>query len=155
MTRPTITAFALVLAAAAAACTIYPAEPASPTYAKDVQPIFMAHCVRCHGGGGMLTNETIDGAWSPDARRLLPRSPGDDRGDCTARSTAVCPLLLCASMARSTARRAVDGSRTTLIEFYLFDAAKSRAPCRRCPAAPLNEWEMNIVGRWIGNGAPP
>jgi len=50
MTRAKITAFALLLAAAGAGCTIYPAEPASPTYAKDVRPILAAHCTRCHGG---------------------------------------------------------------------------------------------------------
>ena len=62
--RATITVFALLLAAAGAGCTIYPAEPASPTFTKDVQPILVAHCARCHGGGERRspTRSTAHGA---------------------------------------------------------------------------------------------
>jgi mono/diheme cytochrome c family protein len=31
--------------------------PLFPTYARDVKPIMEAHCIRCHGAGGMLNGD--------------------------------------------------------------------------------------------------
>src|SRR5262245_49141375 len=45
-----------------------PADPpANPTFAKDVGPLFLAHCTRCHSADpdpaamGRLRHETVDG----------------------------------------------------------------------------------------------
>jgi hypothetical protein len=33
------------------------AVPENPSYARDIQPLMDAHCVRCHGGGGKLNGD--------------------------------------------------------------------------------------------------
>ena len=50
---------ALALWTTTVACT--PEVPANPTYTNDVQPIFIAHCVRCHGAGDMLNAMLVNG----------------------------------------------------------------------------------------------
>jgi hypothetical protein len=31
--------------------------PENPSWSRDIQPLMEAHCVRCHGGGGMLNGD--------------------------------------------------------------------------------------------------
>ena len=153
-TRTMIAAFALLLAAAGAGCTIYPAEPTSPTYAKDVQPILAAHCTRCHGGDGTLTNEdggTRAGAIDCYLDQLA------DRGDCTTLvDGGQPPFSQCKPGAKYCATAPLaPGTPTTLFDFYVFQAADSPTPMPPPPAAPLNDWELNTLKRWAANGAPP
>ena len=66
MTVPRRSLLVPVLASLLAACGAEPA-PDMPTYARDVQPLMFARCVRCHGAGGTLNNDpgqlgTIRGA---------------------------------------------------------------------------------------------
>ena len=150
MTRPAITAFALVLAATATACTVYPAEPASPTYVKDIHPIFMAHCVRCHGGGGVLTNETIDGRMETGTPVACYLDAFEDRGDCSAVDGGAPNPALCKHGAKY-CTTPVSGTNSFLY-LYLFGNAARMPPL---PAPELNEWELNTIRRWIDNGAPP
>ena len=158
MTRLTITTFALLLAAAGAGCTVYPAEPGAPTFTKDVQPILAAHCVRCHGGGNSLTNEA-------DASRVATiecyLDQMADRGDCTTRvDGGQVPLTTCMPGAKFCATPLPPAATpgTSLFDVYVFRPADMNQEALRMPpppAAPLNDWEMNTLKRWVANGAPP
>jgi len=149
--RLTITAFALALAATAAACTVYPSEPASPTYAADVHPIFMAHCARCHGGGGMLRKEIVDGGESTSPSGMIDcyLDRYEDRGDCTLDDAGPLP---------ATCQQGAHTCATTfalLMKTYIHVGESNPKPMPPPPSPPLNEWELNVVDRWIVNGAPP
>ncbi len=155
MTRTTITAFALLLAAAGAGCTVYPAEPASPTFAKDVQPILAAHCTRCHGGGGMLRNEvnpsrpqTIECFLDQYADRNRLQHPVD--GGQPLLNTCMPGAKYCATPLPPTSTPG-----TSLFDIYVFGPAAVANPMPPPPAAPLNDWEMNTLKLWVANGAPP
>jgi len=152
MTRPTTTAIAFVLAAAAADCTTYPAEPASPTFANDVQPIFMAHCVRCHGANDMLANETLDGVVASGRPLSCYLDRLENRGDCSPVDGGPPDRLLCKLGAGACAVR--DASGTSLIDAYLFNFSQDSGGMPPLPAAPLNAWEKNVVRRWLDSGAP-
>jgi hypothetical protein len=156
MMRAMMTAFALLLAAAGAGCTVYPAEPTSPTFAKDVQPILAAHCTRCHGGDGTLTNE-VDGSRPQSIECYLDQYA--DRGDCTTPVDGGPPLVTqckpgakyCASPLPSPP----GTPPTSYFDIYVFNAAATPNRMPPPPAAPLNDWEMNTLKRWAANGAPP
>jgi hypothetical protein len=158
MTRTTITAFALLLAAAGGGCTSYPAEPGAPTFTKDVQPILAAHCTRCHGGGGTVSNEA-DASRSGTIECFFDQLA--DRNDC---STPVDggqpPLTACRPGAKFCATPLPPASTpgTSLFDIYVFRPADNNDDVGRMPpppAAPLNDWEMNTLRRWVANGAPP
>lgn len=135
-----------------AACTTLPAEPASPTFAKDVQPIFAAHCTRCHGGGGMLRNEAT------------PSRPGavecyldqmEDRGDCSLVDGGLPPLLQCMPGVRFCATMPIPLTTTTLFDLFFFGTLGTANRMPPPPAAELNDWEVNTIRRWVAAGAPP
>ena len=133
---------ALMVAAAMlslAACN--PEVPAAPTYAKDVQPILDAHCVRCHGANDMLNA-------LPDAR--TPNLPQPqlcyfqrfaDEGDCTADPT-------------NCKRGAGNPQCYAMIKLRITapDDAVARMPPK--PADPLNDWEQDVLLRWGANPLP-
>jgi len=153
MKSTTIAALALLLAATGVACTSYPAEPTSPTFAKDVQPILAAHCTRCHGGDGTLTNEA-----NPTRTQTIEcyLDQMADRGDCTTPVDGGPPLLTaCRPGAKYCASPLPGGGTTSLFDIYVFMAAETATPMPPPPAAPLNDWEMNTLKRWAANGAPP
>jgi hypothetical protein len=153
MTWPATTAFALALAATAAACTLYPAEPTAPTYARDIHPIFMAHCARCHGGGGVLSNETINGKAQTGKPVACYLDAFEDRGDCSAVDGGAPDPTLCRRGAKF-CTAPVTGSRSFL-DIYLFEMAGTAKRMPPPPAPELNEWEMTTIRRWLDNGAPP
>jgi hypothetical protein len=153
MPRPAITVCALVLAATTAACTLYPAEPSAPTFTSDVRPILMAHCVRCHGANDMLANEIIDGAVAGGPPLTCYLDSLDDRGDCSSVDGGPPDRRLCKRGAGHCAARDPT-SDLSLFDFYVFRAAGTADRMPPPPAAPLNEWEMNTLQRWVANGAP-
>jgi hypothetical protein len=152
MKSATITAFALLLAAAGVACTSYPAEPTAPTFTKDVQPILAAHCTRCHGGDGTLTNEA-----NPTRPQTIEcyLDQMADRGDCATPVDGGAPLLTACRPGAKYCASPLPGSDTSLFDIYVFRAAETATPMPPPPAAPLNDWEMNTLKRWAANGAPP
>ena len=155
MTRTTITAFALLLVAAGAGCTVYPSEPASPTFAKDVQPILAAHCTRCHGGGGTVANE-VDGSRTGTIECYLDQYA--DRGDCTPVDGGPPPSSQCrpgAKYCASPLPSPPGTPPTSLFDIYVFGPGAVANPMPPPPAEPLNDWEMNTLKRWAANGAPP
>ena len=150
MTRAMLTTFALLLAAAGAGCTVYPAEPTSPTYAKDIHPIFMAHCARCHGAGGMLRKEIIKGVESPPGVIQCYLDNYDDRGDCTPIDGGA-PSPTCQPGAHTCATADIYKIfLNTYIHLPESDAKRMPPP----PSPPLNDWELNVVDRWIANPLP-
>jgi hypothetical protein len=155
MMRAAITTFALALAAATAGCTLYPSEPAAPTFSKDVQPILAAHCTRCHGGGGMLRKEIVDGGESPSGTIECYLDQMADRGDCTTLVDGGQPLLINCMPGAKFCATPLAGPGTSLFDLYVFKAVDTPKPMPPPPAAPLNEWEMNTLQRWVANGAPP
>jgi hypothetical protein len=129
---------ALALWTTTVACT--PEVPANPTYTNDVQPIFIAHCVRCHGAGDMLNAMLVNG------RSQAPRACYLDRyettGDCTTTpiDSAVCQMgagsMFCAPM--------IPG------RIKPTDASRMPPP----PSDPLTDWEKDVINRWAANQFP-
>lgn len=149
---------ALLVGAAVAlgslACGCGPPVPATPSYAADVRPIFLSHCVRCHGAGpdgGMLNKPTEP--TGPDAAPLAS-DPN--------------PVINCYLNQYDTINCApVDGgqpanchygahfwatTQATLLKVKLHGSVEPMPPP---PAPKLDDWEMKVVDAWIAAGAPP
>ena len=123
-----------------------------PSYAIDVSPIFAAHCARCHNSNGPDGGSLGD----PKEFPLGPRPQGydsnvpdfchfdayDDRGDCSLDGgvpspTCVMGARTCATLLRS--------------NFSSYIRTGVMPPP---PAAKLNDWELDVVERWIANPLP-
>jgi hypothetical protein len=130
-----------------AACS--PAKPDSPTFANDVRPILIAHCTRCHGGGGMLNGDPI--STSPTYR--TPPLDGffdtyEDQGDCTADGGSIPRPPVCMHGAHSYAVAPLQSLWTSYVPSLMPPP----------PAAALNDWELSVLNHWIQNpvcGAGP
>jgi hypothetical protein len=115
--------------------------PETPTFAKDVGPIFAAHCVRCHGAGGTLNS---------DPRAADTGTPGAyldqyaDKGDCTLDAMGIVPPT-CIPAARFEAE-------TGQLEVYLHGPEQVRMPPP--PGAPLSPWELAVVDNWLAETPP-
>jgi hypothetical protein len=137
---------ALALAALPAACSA--PVPASPSYEANVRPIFMSHCVRCHGAGGTL-NQAFNPT-GPDAAPLTsdPLKPITcylnqyDDTNCTpgdAGLPANCHhgAKFCTTIANGIGVR-IHGGGTA-------------RPMPPPPAPPLDDWELKVVDAWLLN----
>ena len=131
----------VVLAAAAGACT--PAVPGTPSYERDVRPIFMANCVRCHGAGGTVQNEA-NGTQTGKIECFL--NVYDDPTDCPDGGTAA----PCQPGAHTCA---TSPSLKVFFPHFLHPASGGpRMP--PAPSEPLNSWELDVVDRWLANPIP-
>ena len=123
-----------------------PEVPANPTYSRDVKPILMARCVRCH-------DETFRGdpAGSPN-----PGPPAtchlnryENTGDCTATS------LTCSIGASGCANTPGLGSYLAGKIDPSVDDSLRMPPL---PADRLSDYEWGVLNRWMtnldANGAP-
>jgi hypothetical protein len=124
-----------------------PEVPVNPSFARDVQPIFNARCVRCH-------DETLRGEMPPPG--YPDRGPPatchlnryESTGDCTTGSTT-CSLgaSACANL---------PGLGSYIVSRVDREAGALRMPPP--PAPPLNDWEFEVVNKWLttldANGAP-
>jgi hypothetical protein len=135
--------FAVAFAAAAAGCDAYPDPPLHPAYDLDVRPILMAHCVRCHGAGGMLnvpTEPTGPNAPTlPSLTQLLPAFPNApylDRFENNGNSLGAGATFATIS---STAHLASD-------------AVEAMPPL---PAPRLNAWELGVIANWAKDANSP
>ena len=129
MTKATLASlFALAVSASALACS--PEVPANPTYTKDVQPIFAAHCVRCH-------DETFE--------PMLDSITGMEK------IPLVCHLNRYENVGDSQ-----GASSPTCVGFSLMytqsDDPRVRMP--KPPSEPLNEWEKEVIKRWAATNPP-
>jgi len=139
------------LAALAAGCAPpEPPVPASPSYAADVHPIFLSHCVRCHGAGGSL-NTALDPNGGPDAGPLAGvggrpvlayLGQYDDSGDCADPSSPAC-------------HHGAHYMATQTTELHLYLHPPANFPPMPPPPAPrLDDWELKVVDAWLANPLP-
>jgi hypothetical protein len=123
---------ALALIVSGLGCS--PEVPAAPTYTKDVQPIFAAHCVRCH-------DEDLSHGLDPKTGRmpvLCHLNRFENTGDCSNAAT-------CSNGA---------GSPTCFPRIVLYTADNSPIAMPPAPSDPLNDWEQEVIRRW-GAVSPP
>jgi len=114
-----------------------PPVPEKPTYTKDVKPIFDAHCVRCHGAGGSLN--TVTPSVIPPKSCYLQQY--NNEGDCSV-ATPPCKMGAMAPLCFGLAANYIE----------LPDNATFHMP--PLPAEALNDWEKEVIKKWVAGGAP-
>lgn len=136
LTEKTLALAALALAAlATVACA--PEKPATPSYARDVAPIFEAHCTRCHTSknGGPLANPAT--GKTPLVCRL-DFYDGDPATCAPADGGAPPPACwgahFCATSFGGPLKSYINGVTD---------------PMPPPPSTLLNDWERDIVERWV------
>jgi hypothetical protein len=142
--------FAAVGIAAALFAGCSPAVPASPTFTADVGPIFMSHCVRCHGAGGTLQGDPIPGMGDPldGGLQTLPTGGYLDQYD----DPAACPDGSTTPCKHGAYYYATNPLGKVLMTSYLHPQAGTTA--MPLPPAPrLSSWELEVVDRWLANPA--
>jgi hypothetical protein len=131
--------FALTFAGLTLGCS--PEVPANPTYNSDVGAIFDAHCVRCHGTDDMLISMVVTGMDIAPKSCFLQRY--ENEGDCsTTTSPPTCKLGAGAALCYGLAGNYIA----------LPDDAHFRMP--PLPSQALNDWEQEVIKRWVAHGAP-
>ncbi len=128
-------AIALLLAAACA-----PDAPRSPTYVEDVRPIFMANCVRCHGGPAADRDETIPVYFRLDT--WDPVGPIPATGPrCGTGTLAVCGVADLVAMTPE------EQLHDIIVQVAALDGLMP-------PDASLSERQREILRRWADAGWP-
>jgi len=125
-----------------------PAVPASPSYEADVRPIFMSHCVRCHGAGGMLNvaREPIpDGGPINVNVANVYLSEYADTGNCLTKD----PAAPCHYGALTWAMTTGGGG----IGAEVHGSGGEIMPPP--PASPLDNWELKIIDAWVAEKPTP
>jgi mono/diheme cytochrome c family protein len=122
-----------------------PAAPASPSFEADVRPIYMSHCVRCHGAGGTLNNAL---APVPDGGLLGPLISNvwlDQYGNSGACGATVDPNAPChfGALTFATDTETVIHETGTVL---------TMPPP---PAPRLNDWELKVVDAWVAEKPTP
>ena len=135
---------AAVALLATPACSPTPASDPI-TYTKDVQPIFMAHCVRCHGANGTLNEIPGVPTAHPAPQFCYLQQYDDDPVGCSADGGVGDPS--CHVGASSPAC-------TVVIPAYIRepDDNKMRMPPK--PSDRLDNWEKDIINRWTSERPP-
>jgi len=128
--------------------------PLTPTYAADVQPIFQAHCVMCHGANG-----TLNDALHPDGTPSTLGAPSvcylsmyDDAGDCSVGDGGVISST-CKRGAHYCATPDGDPPQS-YIEVYALVLAQDEGGMPPMPLPPLSANEKEVIRRWLENPLP-
>ncbi len=138
-----------LIALALLSCHEEPPIPAMPSYATDVLPIFVAHCVRCH-------NETLTGAINPttgalDKPGLCHLNRFESIGDC---SDAGIMSGACSVGAQFCGTVTPGDPPASYIGTYI-TVPQDEGGMPPLPAAPLSAREKEIILRWsTANPAP-
>lgn len=142
----------LQMLALGALCTISvacsPSVPASPSYEADVLPIFLSHCVRCHGAGGTLNQARQP--TGPDAAPLAsdPAATANcylnqyENTGCTVNDAGAAPNCHVGALYWATAPNGI-GPRV--------HGSSPLGPMPPAPAPLLDDWELKVVDAWIAN----
>jgi mono/diheme cytochrome c family protein len=117
-----------------------PPGPDKPSFAKDVKPIMVAHCVRCHGAGGTLNK---DPATTGDYKDKAPASSFLDSYDdppapCKTPTGTVCQGAKVAAASFSTYLKMLPDNL--------------RMP--PLPADKLSDVQVDLILRWAVDKAP-
>jgi hypothetical protein len=139
----------LALAGLAAGCD--PPVPSPVSYEADVRPIFMSHCVRCHGAGGTL-NEALLPTGPDAAPSATDPASGKplhcyldqygDTGDCTPGDGGIS-----ASCHQGALRWATIGANSIGIRVH----GSLPSPMPPPPAPRLDAWELKVIDAWVLN----
>ena len=147
--------FALAVAFALAACDdppVAPPIPEMPSYAADVQPIFVANCVRCHGANGMhndgLNADGTPSSVGPPSTCYL--SMYEDGGDC---SDAGLMAFLCKRGAHYCALGMGDPP-ISLIEYFAVILTQDEGGMPPLPLPALSARDKEVIRRWVLNPVP-
>ena len=127
--------------------------PAMPSYATDVEPIFAAHCIRCHGEGGTLNAApNPDGTRGPGAPSLCYLQMYDDTGDCSVGDGGVISdtchrgALFCATPGIN--------PPVSYLETYALTLSQDEGGMPPRPWPPLDAREKEVLSRWLQNPIP-
>jgi hypothetical protein len=136
----------VALASLASVVACEPSKPGQPSFARDVQPIFEAHCVRCHGAGGTLnTDPSTIGVY-----KGMPPLAGyfnqyQDSGNCPDAGGSPAGCM----------RGAYYYATTGKLLFTTYVNGESGVgPMPPPPAAQLTSWEHDVVFTWLNNPIP-
>ena len=130
---------ATLAAALTAASACSPPTPAKPTYAKDVAPIFEAHCNRCHGA--VLQGEPRPTTTNPTPLTCHFSFLGTDPANCASVGGA----------APASCMGADQPSCLLLAVMYINGHGKPMPPA---PATKLSDWEIDVITAWSKEGPP-
>jgi hypothetical protein len=145
LTEKTLTPAALAVAIAVAllAPACGPAKPATPSFAKDVAPIFDAHCTRCHSShgpdGGFLDNPVTGKTPVVCHLDFYEGSPATCAADGGVPPPACQGAHYCATMYKQFMSSYINGVSD---------------PMPPPPSSLMNDWERDVVERWISNPIP-
>lgn len=124
-----------------------PEIPFAPTFEEHVRPLFMAHCVRCHGAGDMLRGDPIidqatgEPVLNPETGEIRRRPPPNvcylDRFQSTGTN---CPTPGQCQVGALDCAAAVGQRFPPPLESLRMPPA---------PSEPLNDWEQEVILRWI------
>ena len=126
----TLAALALVVGAAGCGSN---SIPENPGWARDIQPLMEAHCIRCHGGGGKLNGDPD----VPPGSLKVACAPIPDGGAYTC-----APSL---------------GNFTTqagLMPYHLLMQSYLNYPMPPPPSEPLDDFETKLLLKWAGETNP-
>jgi hypothetical protein len=146
-------AFALSLSISLAACgSSDPPAPTGPTFAADVQPIFAAHCVRCHGANGML-NDALNDDGTPSGigtPTLCYLSMYASTGDCSPAGVAA---GACKQGAQYCATPMGDPP-ASFIELFALTLTQEQGGMPPLPRPALSAAEKDVIREWLENPIP-
>ena len=115
-----------------------PPVPASPSFEADVRPIFISHCVRCHGAGpdgGAINHATQP--TGPDAA-YLASDPGS-------------PAPFYFDLYNPPGRAGAYACATAEPAYLTMKIHGGVLPMPPAPAPLLDDWELKVVDAWIAN----
>jgi len=129
----------LALVAVALVVGCGPPVPAEPAYDTDVRPIFMSHCIRCHGAGP--DGGTINTATQPT---------GPDAAALASDPTSTTPYWLNVYTApgRAGALASTTGGTKSTLYGKIHGGVLPMPP----PPAPLlDDWALKVLDAWVLN----
>jgi hypothetical protein len=118
-----------------------PPGPDKPSFATDVKPIMMAHCVRCHGAGGTLNADpSLTGEYKGKAPKLsfLDTYDFDKDSLCRTPSGTVC--------------QGAKVAATSFNSYLKIFPDETRMP--PLPADKLSDVQVDLLLRWAVDKLP-
>jgi hypothetical protein len=111
--------------------------PENPSWARDIHPLMEAHCIRCHGGGGMLNGDPDVPPTNPKDLCMLPTDGG----------------------AYTCAPRTGNFTTQAGLMPYTGQGGKNMItyldyPMPPPPSEPLSDFEYNLLVNWAINPLP-